>query len=234
MSSSKCSDIASKVPKLSEELLLEEDNEVDCDELLLQNNNDDNYDGEHSNENAILHIDEHTVTQKNSFDCKDVNDNSKETIVILIHPSMTEGYTSLIHSQPVTVPKKQVTTGTSASHKRKIVGFLDTSKVKLPHKEKKLDMSISNVSVDSLGNGNDAPEHDFSKDLSEVNEQDVSKDLSEVNECDVSKDLSEANEVELSSDKVPKHTNDDKQRKKIRKSNKNKKSELDRLLTLLC
>ena len=85
MSSSKCTYTACKVPKLSQELLLQENNEVDCE-------------AEHSNVNAIFHIDQNTVLQENSFDCEDGKDNNKETIVISIHHSLTEGYTLQIHS----------------------------------------------------------------------------------------------------------------------------------------
>ena len=46
-----------KVPKLSYELLLENDNAVDCEDQSLK-------------ENAILHIDKSTVLQESSFDCE--------------------------------------------------------------------------------------------------------------------------------------------------------------------
>ena len=45
-------------------------------------------------------------------------------------------------------------------------------------------MSVSNVSVDNLGDVNDVHEPDVSKDLSDVHEPDVSNDLSDVNEPD--------------------------------------------------
>ena len=71
-----------KIPKLSDELLLQKHNEVHCE-------------GESSNVNATVHVDQSTVPEEMSFDCKvgndEMNQNSNETIVISIHHSLTEG-----------------------------------------------------------------------------------------------------------------------------------------------